>query len=64
MTTAARHRTGGLRRVWAIPLTLAALTAGGLAAALLGSDAGRVFAWCALATPVAVALRFAFARRG
>jgi hypothetical protein len=43
-----------LRTVWAIPLLLAALTIFGLLSALLGTGMWKVFAWIALAVPVAV----------
>ena len=48
------------RKVWTIPLVLAALTLLGLVSALLGEDkVWKVIAWTALGVPVAVGLWFA-----
>ncbi|VCU68524.1 hypothetical protein PIGHUM_00578 [Pigmentiphaga humi] len=57
-----KSRPGGFWFVWGVPLILAALTAFGLLAALLGMGLWRVGAWMALAAPIGVAAYFA-ARR-
>lgn len=45
-------------RVWTAPLILAALTAFGLLAALLGTGFWHALAWIALMVPIVVAARF------
>jgi len=45
-------------KVWKFPALLALLTAAGLIAALVGSGLWHYFSWLALATPLAVAMRF------
>ncbi|BBU64208.1 hypothetical protein MSC49_41430 (plasmid) [Methylosinus sp. C49] len=53
-------REKSLREIFAIPLTLAALTVFALLAALLGDgDLWRCLAWAALFAPIAVILRHA-----
>ena len=48
------------RKVWTIPLALAALTLLGLVSALLGGDeAWKAVAWSALGVPLAVGSWFA-----
>ncbi|MFT3813399.1 MAG: hypothetical protein QM740_08470 [Acidovorax sp.] len=57
------HRT--FRRVWAVPLLLAALTLFGLLAALLGTGIWHGLSWLALLAPIAVGLRYSLRpRRG
>ncbi|MDR5813488.1 hypothetical protein QCE62_07790 [Caballeronia sp. LZ033] len=45
------------RKIWTIPLLLAALTLFGLLSALLGTGVWHALAWLALAVPVAVVLK-------
>jgi len=42
------------RRVWALPLALAVLTASGLLSALVSDGAGDAWAWFALGLPLLV----------
>jgi hypothetical protein len=42
------------RKIWTIPLLLAALTLAGLLSALMGTGVWHVIAWIALAIPVMV----------
>jgi hypothetical protein len=53
----ARTRSG-FRRVFAIPLLLAILSAIGLLAALIGDDVWDALSWLGLGVPVAVILRY------
>lgn len=50
------------RRVWTMPLLLAALTVFGLLAALLGTGVWHVLAWGALAAPILAVPVFAVMR--
>jgi hypothetical protein len=51
------------RQLWAWPVALGALTASGLASALVSDHWGDVWSWVALGVPVAVMAYFAW-RRG
>jgi hypothetical protein len=51
-------------RVWHAPIALGIGTAIGLVAALLSDNVGDVFAWIALAAPIAIVLWFAPRRTG
>jgi hypothetical protein len=62
MRTPARQATT-FRRVWTIPLVLAASTIFGLLAALLGTGIWHAGAWTALAAPVVVAAAFSMRPR-
>ncbi len=62
MTTPA-DSASAFRRVWTIPLLLAALTIFGLLAALLGTGIWHALAWAALAVPIVVAVRFSIRPR-
>jgi hypothetical protein len=46
-------------RVWHAPIALGVVTAIGLTAALLSESIGDVFAWIALALPIAIVLWYA-----
>jgi len=50
--------SGSFKRVWAVPLLLAALTLFGLLAALLGTGVWHGLAWLALLVPIVVGLRY------
>ncbi|MDR5820245.1 MULTISPECIES: hypothetical protein [unclassified Caballeronia] len=51
------------RKIWTIPLLLAALTLFGLLSALLGTGVWHALAWLTLAVPVAVVLAVGLRRR-
>jgi hypothetical protein len=51
------------RRIWTMPLLLAALIMFGLLSALLGTGVWHGLAWIALAIPIVVALSVALKRR-
>jgi membrane protein implicated in regulation of membrane protease activity len=56
-------QTPHFRRVWSIPILLAALSVAGLLSALLGEHiAWKAVAWITLAVPVAVGLWYALLR--
>lgn len=46
-------------RIWRVPALLAAITLGGLIGALVGDGIWDQVSWVALATPVALLLRYA-----
>ena len=48
------------RRLWLVPVLLAACTAGGLTSALLGDGFWDVLSWLALGLPAALALAVLF----
>ena len=57
-----RHTPMSQIEVWRRPLQLAGLTMIGLIAALLGTAPWRVLSWICLGVPLAVTLRYFFAR--
>ena len=52
-----------LRQIFAAPLALAALTAVGLIAALVGDDTWDAASWLMLGAPVAVSLWYGWGQR-
>ena len=48
-------------RVWSMPAVLAAITFGGLVSALVGDGVWDQISWVALATPIALLIRYAIA---
>ena len=52
--TTVQNRPRGAARVFAIPFVLAALSAVGLTAALLGDEVWDALSWLALGIPIAV----------
>lgn len=51
------HRSQSTRRIFAWPMVIAVLGAGGLFAALLGDGAWDVLAWAGLGIPAVLGLR-------
>jgi len=53
-----------MMRIWAWPVVLALLTAGGLTAGLVSDGLGDIAAWIGLGIPVAVGLWYSLRRGG